>query len=209
MMRTLPALRLFAVVLFTALLSACAGIPPQPVSHPQQVWRAHVVRMQAITRFMVSAEGGVRAGTHGGTLLLHWRVHPHAYQMTGYGPFGRLIFRLRVNATGARLRTARGRFRGRDAAVLLRRLTGWHLPVAGLRYWILGIPAPGPVTAQGLDRRGLLARLRQEGWVVRYRRYRATHLGRVPRLLTLTYPGHAPGAPSVIVTIRIDRWGFA
>ncbi|MDA8191998.1 MAG: hypothetical protein M0Z68_11180, partial [Gammaproteobacteria bacterium] len=41
----------------------------------------------------------------GGSLALHWVVGPAAYQMTGYGPFGRLIFRLRVDAAGARLRT--------------------------------------------------------------------------------------------------------
>ncbi|WP_297361066.1 lipoprotein insertase outer membrane protein LolB [Acidiferrobacter sp.] len=198
-------MRRFIAGLLVVLLAGCATIPPTAVRYPQRVWRTHRARMMAIRRFRVSAQSGVHAGHHGGTLALHWRVAPTAYQMTGYGPFGRLIFRLRADAEGARLWTGRGHFAGASASRLLWRLTGWRLPVAGLRFWIRGIPAPGPVTGRTLDRTGLLASLRQDGWTIRYRRYRPTPSGRLPRLLTLTHAVTTGGSP-VVVTIRIDRW---
>ena len=196
----------FVVVLVAIFVAGCAAIPPTAVRHPRRVWRAHRMRMMAIQRFRVSAQGAVRAGHHGGSLALRWIVKPAAYQMTGYGPFGRLIFRLRADAAGARLRTGRGHFHGASASRLLWRLTGWRLPVAGLRFWIRGIPAPGPVARRRLDRAGLLASLRQNGWTIRYRRYRRTRTGRLPRLLTLTH-AVTKGPGPVVVTIRINRWG--
>lgn len=198
-------MRWLVPAVLAVLLAGCATMRPTAVLHPRRVWLAHQARMAAIRRFAVSAESGVRAGRHGGTLQLRWIVRPAAYQMTGYGPFGRLIFRLRANARGVWLHTERGRFRGASASHLLWRLTGWRLPVAGLRFWIRGIPAPGPVARRRLDRAGLLAFLRQAGWSIRYRSYRHTARGRLPRFLTLTHAA-ATGLGRVVVTIRIDRW---
>ncbi|MHB8254023.1 MAG: lipoprotein insertase outer membrane protein LolB [Acidiferrobacter sp.] len=201
---------LVALVVLGALLGGCASQPPMrnPV-HPHRIWVLHAAKMRAITRFALSAEGGVRAGAHGGTLMLRWVLMPQAYQMTGYGPFGRLIFRLRVNAAGARLRTERGRFRGPNAGALLARLTGWRLPVAGLRFWILGVPAPGPFVHRHVNRWGLLGSLDQAGWSIRYHKYHATQWGRLPRLLTLTHGLGVKRSPEIIVTIRIDQWQTA
>ncbi len=196
--------RLVATVL-AVFLAGCATMPRPAVRHPHRIWAAHRARMAAIRAFMVSAESGVVAGRHGGTLMLRWVVKSTAYQMTGFGPFGRVIFQLRADPAGARLRTERGRFHGASASRLLRRLTGLRLPVAGLRFWILGIPAPGPVAEHRLDRRGLLASLTQAGWAIHYRSYRRTARGRLPRFLTLTHAG-ASGPGQIVVKIRIDRW---
>jgi len=202
--------RVLTVVLLGALLAGCASQPraPRP-AHPQRVWVLHSAKMRAITHFALSAEGGIRAGGHGGTLMLRWVLMPQAYQMTGYGPFGRLIFRLRVNAEGAKLVTERGRFSGPDAGALLVRLTGWRLPVAGLRFWILGVAGPGPVTYRHVNRFGLLASLDQAGWSIRYHKYRETPWGRMPRFLTLTHDGKTRQSPQVVVTIRINQWQAA
>lgn len=141
--------------------------------------------------------------------MLRWILMPQAYQMSGYGPFGRLIFRLRVNAQGAKLVSERGRFLGPNPGALLTRLTGLRLPVAGLRFWILGIPAPGLTVRQRISRRGLLKTLKQNGWFIHYRRYDRTRWGRLPRLLILTRKADRTGAPTLIVTIRVDRWQTA
>lgn len=165
--------------------------------------------MRAITHFQLSAESGVRAGAHGGTLMLRWVLLPQAYQMTGYGPFGQLIFRLRVNEEGARLVTEHGRLKGADPGTLLQRLTGWRLPVVGLRSWILGIPAPGPVGRLRISRFGVLASLHQAGWSIAYRTYRNTRWGRLPRFMTLKHARDARDPVPVQVTIRIDAWHAA
>jgi len=195
------------MLLGAALLAGCASEPRAPLpAHPHRVWLAHWAKMGGITHFTLSAEGGIRSGGHGGTLMLHWVVRPRAYQMTGYGPFGRLVFRLRANGDGAKLLTERGHFRGPDADALLARLTGWRLPVAGLRYWILGIPDPGPITSQHVNRFGLLAALGQAGWSIRYRQYRETPWGRLPELLSLTRSEKTGPPARITVTLRINQW---
>ncbi len=198
-------MRTWIAVVLVVFMTGCATLPRPAVRHPHKVWVAHRARMVAIRAFRVSAESGVVADRHGGTLLLRWVVRPTAYQMTGFGPFGRIIFRLRAGPAGARLRTERGRFQGVSASRLLWRLTGWRLPVSGLRFWILGIPAPGPVAEHKLDREGLLASLSQAGWSIRYRSYGRTARGRLPRFLTLTREG-VSGPDRIVVKIRIDRW---
>ncbi len=201
-------MRRWMVTVLTVFVAGCATMPRPAVRHPHRIWVAHRARMAAIQAFRVSAESGVLAGRHGGTLMLRWVVRPAAYQMTGFGPFGRVIFRLRAGPAGAQLRTEHGRFQGASASRLLWHLTGWRLPVAGLRFWILGMPAPGPVVERKLDRHGLLASLRQAGWSIRYRSYGRTPKGRLPRFLTLTREG-VSGSDRIVVKIRIDRWRVA
>jgi len=200
----------FTLIGLILLLAGCAQEPLRsPPAHPHRVWLAHRARMETITHFAVSAQGAVRAGRHGGALALHWVLSPQAYQMTGSGPFGRLIFRLRVNGEGARLLTEQGRLAGRNPGHLLKRLTGLTLPVRGLRFWILGIPTRAPVAARHIDRFGLLASLDQAGWSIRYRRYRQTAWGRLPMLMTLTHPKDPHNPVAVHVTLRINRWKAA
>jgi outer membrane lipoprotein LolB len=43
--------------------------------------------------------------------------------------------------------------------------------VAALRYWVLGLPAPGTVASRTLDPRGRLAALEQSGWRIRFLDY--------------------------------------
>lgn len=203
-------MRSFIVLLVLVLVSGCATEAPRPIpKHPGRIWARHRRRMQAVTHFTLSAQAGIRAARRGGSLMLRWVLMPQAYQMSGYGPFGRLVFRLRVNRQGAKLVSARGRFSGPSPSALLTRLTGLRLPVAGLRFWILGVPTPGVVTRQRISPWGLLTRLQQNGWFIRYRRYDRTPWGRLPRLLTLTRKAGPRGAPTLIVTIRIDRWQSA
>ena len=58
-----------------------------------------------------------------------------------------------------------------DPELLLLRQTGWRVPVRALRYWVLGLPAPGPVKGRSLDRYGRLAKLSQSGWEIEFRDY--------------------------------------
>jgi len=63
---------------------------------------------------------------------------------------------------------------------LLYEQTGLQMPVSGLRYWVLGLPAPasqaGAASDRQLDARGRLTRFVQGGWLVRIRSY--TEVGR-------------------------------
>ena len=50
---------------------------------------------------------------------------------------------------------------------------GAPLPVAELRYWLVGVPAPGLAHQETVGDDGRLAGLEQAGWRLRYSRYAA------------------------------------
>lgn len=83
--------------------------------------------------------------------------------------------RLTENTAGARLERAdEPPVEASSAAILLAdALPETPLPLASLRYWVLGRPAPGAVDAQQLDADNRLAVLRQNGWEIRYLEYQS------------------------------------
>lgn len=198
-MKRIPLLAVLAV------LGGCAISPVVPVAHPRAVWQAHRARLRRLSAFRVRMLAGVRAGTHGGSLMLDWIAHPPIAEVRGYGPLGTLVFRLHLGAHGASLTTRRGHYTATNADTLLARLTGWRLPVEALRYWILGMPAPGTGAVLVLNHQGLLGGLRQDGWTIRYRRYDRTRGVRLPRRLTLVH--RARGAlPILHIRLWVKRW---
>jgi outer membrane lipoprotein LolB len=48
---------------------------------------------------------------------------------------------------------------------------GVPLPVAELRYWLVGVPAPGLMHQENIGADGRLESLEQGGWRLRYSRY--------------------------------------
>ena len=61
--------------------------------------------------------------------------------------------------------------RARIPILLLEQTLGLRLPVTGLRYWVRGLPAPGPTALLQTDAAGRLTRLEQNGWVIEYPSY--------------------------------------
>lgn len=179
--------------------------PLPPVAHPRAAWQVYRMRMLSISRFTLMADTGVVAGNHGASFSIRWICAPVVSQMDGFGPLGQTVFRLRINKVGAQLVTDRGRYYAHDAGRLLARLTGWRLPIGGLRYWILGIPAPRGRYHVILNTTGQLRSLRQAGWVVRYRRYVVTRFGVLPKRLSLQR-SPTVRAPGVLIHIVVGRW---
>ena len=72
---------------------------------------------------------------------------------------------------------------------LLDRQVGWHVPLAGLRYWIVGRTQPHTtVGSLELDGVGRLKTLEQAGWTIRYQRYEAIGDLQLPTKLELENP---------------------
>jgi outer membrane lipoprotein LolB len=83
---------------------------------------------------------------------------------------------------------------------LLAQVTGWQLPVTGLRYWIRGLPEPVAGQAQETrDEAGRLNRLEQSGWTIEYQKYQLVGDILLPAKLQLI---HA----DISVRIVIDQW---
>lgn len=170
-MRSLASLRL--ALLCAALASGCALAPPQADTSvaAESAWRSRAARLQALTGFELN--GRLSASGAGLSGSLRWRQDGPRYALRLAGPFG--AGALALNGDAGHLA-----IKGRDldidlppaeAEAVLAQRSGWRLPLAALRYWVLGVPAPELAEAHQLDAQGRLLSLAQAGWTLRYSEY--------------------------------------
>jgi outer membrane lipoprotein LolB len=139
-------------------------------------------------------------GNQGWHASLNWREDAGYYQLNLSGPLGQGAMRLEGNAAGVRLQTADGRtYAARDADALVRSITGWQLPVAGIRYWVRGVPVPGEPAVVKADAHGRLVSLTQSGWDIRYDRFQDLDGRAWPTRLQLT-------TDDLSVRLVVDQW---
>ena len=102
---------------------------------------------------------------------------------------------------GVVLRTSKEeRFAADVPEELLREMTGWSMPVSGLRYWLLGVSEQeAAIEGVQLDLGGRLESLRQAGWTIEYLKYDRVGGVQLPAKLYLQ-------GSRVSVRIVINHW---
>ncbi|MDX1696732.1 MAG: lipoprotein insertase outer membrane protein LolB [Thiohalobacterales bacterium] len=138
-------------------------------------------------------------GWHAG---VDWIEQAENFRLRVSGPLGQGGFMLSGSPDGVLLQdSAQQVFTAPDTDSLLAEVTGWRLPVAGMRYWVRGVPDPGTAFDASIDDTGRLARLLQDGWTIDYTRYHPVADGRWPARLGLV-------RDDVTVRMVIDQWQF-
>jgi outer membrane lipoprotein LolB len=131
---------------------------------------------------------------------LNWREDAGHYRLDLSGPLGQGAVRVEGDSAGVRLQTADGRvYVARDADTLVQSVTGWQFPVAGIRYWVRGVPVPGETALVTTDTNGRLVRLVQSGWDITYDRFEDLDGRAWPTRLRLTMQ-------DISVRLVVDQW---
>lgn len=132
---------------------------------------------------------------------MRWDEAAGSYRLNLAGPLGQGAMQINGDTAGmVRLQTADGQqYATRDADALVMSVTGWQLPVTGLRYWVRGIPAPGGEARFTTDEQGRLVRLEQDGWDISYNRYQALAGRDWPTRMRLE-------TADISVTLVVDEW---
>lgn len=180
--------------------------PVRPASERAALWHAHLASLLPIRAWDINGRLAVHEGDHGGQMSLRWHREGDHARVQLVGPFGKQLLSITAGPDGARAIDDRRRvFTAPDAQTLLRKMTGWQLPLRGLDYWVLGAPVPNVAQDAHLDNEGRLARLRQLGWDIRFIDY-GNYQGRVlPRLLSLSAPTADPQTP-IELRLVIESW---
>ncbi|WP_303909383.1 lipoprotein insertase outer membrane protein LolB [Thiohalomonas denitrificans] len=163
----------FLGILAAALLTGCAALAPQPpVADPEQAWATHRDRLEALDSWRLNGRLAIQSDGEAWHATLTWRQDNSRYTMRITAPLGQGSLRLEGSPRFVQLETSKGeRAVSDDPDQLLYQQLGWRVPVASLRYWVLGLPAPGTAQRQ-LDSQGRLAQLQQDGWSIRFMDYR-------------------------------------
>lgn len=181
-------------------LAGCAAPRPVPDDHAE-AWASQRARLQALDAWRAEGRLVVRSGNEGGQVGFTWIERPDgSFGMRMAGPWGQGAAHLAGGGGRATLRGADGaRYVAADASELLADVYGWDVPVAGLRRWLVGLPASG--ADYSLDRFGRVATFDWQDWRVAYRRYRQVDGTDLPAMLTATR-----ARDGTEIRVAIDRW---
>lgn len=188
-----------ALALLSALtlLSGCANIPSRGAGTALPEDLRDLAYWQARGRL------GVSGGEGGGSGTFAWEQRRDRADVQIRGPIGIGSVRLQMsgpeNAPRLRLETGDGKvFSAEDAWGELEARLGAPVPAGKLRYWMLGLPAPGEHRWLEV---GAAPVLEQDGWRIEYQYAGEPAGARLPMRIRAA-------SGSARVRIVIDRWSF-
>jgi outer membrane lipoprotein LolB len=186
-----------------ALLLTCGCAAPNSALLPDiETWETRTLVLAALDDWQFHGRIAVRSEIDGFNGKLRWTQDQNEFSATASGPLGAGAIRIEGDNASVVLTDKDGiRTVLEDAEAELQVRYGWTIPVASLRYWALGIPAPGVLADTVFDENGQLERLRQRGWSVIISSYAEGGGQLMPRVLT------AENADTR-VRLVIDNWVF-
>ncbi len=157
-----------------ALLFAggCATLPPPA---PTDDWPVRRMALQALDAWTLDGRIAVAAGENGFTGGFDWAQRGDRADVTLSGPLGGAGLEIHLAGDVLDVSVGGETYSGDDARRLIEERIGPGrvLPVAEMRYWLVGAPAPGQPHEETLGEDRRLASLSQSGWQVHYGRYDA------------------------------------
>ncbi len=152
--------------------------------------------------FAASGRVSIRAGDESHYANFGWQAERQTDRLSFGNPLGQTLAELEIHyqqavPTYAILRDSDGKAQTGEPESLLLKSTGMRLPVAGLRWWLQGLPAPGEANVQQTEAGRLIE---QDGWRVLASDFAETSPAlRGPRKIVLT-------RGDVTVRIVISEW---
>ena len=194
------------VALLAGLLSGCETVPESAqsvaVDDPAAAFDTRQAVLGNIQHWFASGRLALATASESTTASVRWEQRAAGYTIRLTGPLGAGAVELRGTDGQVSLKADGKEHRAPDADTLLREVAGLELPVNGLRYWLMGLAAPGQAVA-GLrfDNGGRLEYLEQAGWKIRYLRYGKTELLDMPTKLFMD-------SAQVRARVVVQEWGF-
>lgn len=192
-------------VLVTLALGACASLPPANVLAPPSDPVALRDALQRVERYELSGRLAMAIADEGYTANVHWRQRGLATDLALDGPLGLGGLNIVFGPEQFTLRGADGaRFDDAAARAEIERRLGVALPLASLRYWLLGVPDPAGSSVDLPPEPGSATRgFEQQGWQVRFREYVpwARSSWSLPRRLEIS-----SGAGRARARLVVERW---
>lgn len=191
-------IRLVTLAALCLVAAGCATTPrPSGTAIPTD--------LSELDRWQARGKLGVSGSENGGSGSFEWRQSGDRADVDIRGPVGIGGVHLEMRGSGETpaltLQTSDGRKLQSDAAWSeLQTRLGAAVPAGNLRFWMLGLAAPGEHTWHEVNEHGVVT-LEQGGWRIDYQRYTDEFGARVPMRMTAT-------SGDARVRIVIDRWQF-
>lgn len=166
------------------VLAGCAAPRVRTVAPDAAMLAKQAAREQALAAkpdWQLEGRLGVSTGKDSGSGSLEWKQDGAAFRFSVYAPVTGKTWVLTGDPRHATLEGLRDApVEGDDAATLLERELGWHVPVAELSAWVRGARASGEAKVEFRED-GLPASIVQDGWTIDYPDYDTTKTPALPR----------------------------
>jgi outer membrane lipoprotein LolB len=186
-----------------AVLAGCRTAPPPTVvvgPGADAPWSEQRAALEKLERYSLAGKVAVAANGQGFSASMRYAQQSQRADLALDGPLG--IGGLRVALRGEELEVTNSRgeaLDGEAARAELERRLGFELPLDELRWWLLGLPAPGPSMPDAAPGTGELRGFTQNGWRVSINT-RAPALGfSLPQRLTAERDGAR-------LKLFVERW---
>jgi outer membrane lipoprotein LolB len=184
--------------LLMLLIAGCATTPPLPPVD----WNRAKVERQQLERWHMKGRAAVATENDGWSASVAWNQDSARSELNLQGALGVGGVHVTSDGQAVEIETSKGeKINAEDAATALEQTIGIPLPLASLRYWLLGVPDPGLPAVEQLDDRGRLSRLEQDGWQATYDRYAYQNEAWLPGRMRLE-------KGPVRVRVVVDQWRF-
>lgn len=186
--------RAWPVLAALFLLTGCIGLKPPPAP---------------ANGFSATGRVSVRSGEASHYANFGWQSAPQSDLVSFGNPLGQTLAELEIRYRDAQpdyamLTDADGKVRVGEPEQLLFDATGMRLPVAGLRWWLQGLPAPGAGAAE-TSASAAGQQIDQSGWHILASDFtETTPVQRGPRKIILTR-----GTMTVRIVISEWQWQFS
>jgi outer membrane lipoprotein LolB len=184
------------LAVFLVLAGTLGGCAVAPVAPPPAV----TADADALKQWTASGRIAVAANGEGGSGSFTWEQVSATTTLSIRGPLGAGAMRVTSDGRALAVTDSEGhRLDDAQAQALLRQRLGTELPVAELRYWMLGVPSPG--SPASVDDAATPPRrvIEQSGWRIGYDTFRPSAGMSLPERFTATQ-----GA--VRLKVIVDDW---
>jgi outer membrane lipoprotein LolB len=183
--------RVAAACSIALVLAGCKTAPPPPPAvgpGADAPWGLQREQLGKLDRYTLNGRVAVAANGQGFTASLRYAQSPGGSDFSLDGPLGIGGLRVAYSPDELRMTTSKGvRLDGEAARADLEHRLGFALPLDALRWWLLGVPAPGEASIE--EAAGEIRAFTQNGWRVSINA-RAPGLGfALPQKLTAEHEG--------------------
>jgi outer membrane lipoprotein LolB len=180
------------------LAVACGGCAVAPVAPPSSP-----PDPQSFQHWTASGRLALAANGEGGSGSFTWGQHGAETTLAIRGPLGAGAMQVTTDGQSLNVTDAEGRHLDTEQSrALLTRRLGTDLPLAELRYWMLGVPSPGSPSSVADAAVAPLRVIEQSGWRIGYDTFAAAGGVSLPERFTATQ-----GA--VRLKVVVDDWKVA
>jgi len=174
------------------VLAGCRTAPPAKIIGPgaDAPWPIQRTALEKLEVYSLTGRVAVAASGEGFSGTLRFQQQPHRSDLALDGPMGMGGVRVALDGDELSIATSGGdHLDGGAARMEMEKRLGFSLPLAELRWWLLGVPAPGEASVDADAASGEIRAFEQQGWRVSIDA-RAPALGfSLPRRLTATREG--------------------